>query len=702
MKIRCLDLGGSEFLIYTEDMASLFSEYRSTANHGIHIKENRKLTDTEIENLLEEVEKSENIETDTQLNNPDDVVILNKIIKLYPEVKYLVHGQGGVVKAEPKLPHLSYRMDLDEDENEDENKDGGEEKILPLGLSEEKIQKICDEIRNFFKKYKNVNLEKLGSKKAKSEFTSIVNQYEKELNEIETHPKASKDQKEFASTFLQWIGKKGYLEEKSVNLSDADLVKEIRNISQFVTENNDILLSDIELEGLQEAKTRKNIPEVLRKYASDLLTWYEKKHKKEKKENTLKRIEEVEKEKEKEMGKEKEKGKEKGKEESEDVDSLDVEKANKRFKQINDFLKKKQSERPDYDSLDKKEFKNIYDTVLKYENDLSKIKSKSVLPAQIIDYANKYLYTIRKYKKKLEESSNFEPEMSTPSSVFEKEKYYTTKLDEIKNVLENKPVYDMDRQSFYEMYDTYCEVLNFVISGKSEIISAPEAEKLLDAIKSLKVEMEKEDKAEEEELETEKEKARKKIEEDEEQLKEKEKSKYTGYFKFLYSLFDAMKNTKTEREKLQEYLRNNWSAYQKNKRLFEQNEDLFKEMTNSLQDGKTSNLKNILIFNEFINRDPSWLKIIDTKSINSVSKIRMYLNKFKKSIKIEQKDNDESIRNKIKGHIDKNISNAFKNSKIKIIVNKEEGVVDFIAENWATIIDVLKTFGLTAKDVLED
>ena len=52
MKIRCVDLGGTEFLIYNESMAGLFSSFRSTANHGIHIQENRKLTEEEVEDLL--------------------------------------------------------------------------------------------------------------------------------------------------------------------------------------------------------------------------------------------------------------------------------------------------------------------------------------------------------------------------------------------------------------------------------------------------------------------------------------------------------------------------------------------------------------------------------------------------------------------------------------------------------------------------
>ena len=111
--MKILDLGGSEFLIYTEDMAGLFSDFRSTANHGIHIKENRKLTESEVEDLLQAAEEnsedSEDSDTILQKSSENEHVfnILDKIIKMYPEVKYLVHGlkksKRKRIKADPEI-----------------------------------------------------------------------------------------------------------------------------------------------------------------------------------------------------------------------------------------------------------------------------------------------------------------------------------------------------------------------------------------------------------------------------------------------------------------------------------------------------------------------------------------------------------------------------------------------------------------------
>lgn len=88
--MRFVSIGNNEFLIYNDQIAGFFCDFRSNANHAVHRIENRKLTDEEIQDLLESLL---NIGEDIDLNTKEeDFRVLEHIATYYPEMRYFVHG----------------------------------------------------------------------------------------------------------------------------------------------------------------------------------------------------------------------------------------------------------------------------------------------------------------------------------------------------------------------------------------------------------------------------------------------------------------------------------------------------------------------------------------------------------------------------------------------------------------------------------
>jgi hypothetical protein len=98
-KMRCLNIGHDEFLVYDENVAGFFNTYRQTGNKGIHRVENRKLSDEEIENLKDGLDDIDDINLDP---NEEDYDVINNIVKFYPEVRYFIHGLNVVEAKKPK------------------------------------------------------------------------------------------------------------------------------------------------------------------------------------------------------------------------------------------------------------------------------------------------------------------------------------------------------------------------------------------------------------------------------------------------------------------------------------------------------------------------------------------------------------------------------------------------------------------------
>ena len=54
--MKCVFIGDYDFLAYNDKVAGLFNNYSASCNVAIHQVEKRKLTDEEIEQLLEKVD----------------------------------------------------------------------------------------------------------------------------------------------------------------------------------------------------------------------------------------------------------------------------------------------------------------------------------------------------------------------------------------------------------------------------------------------------------------------------------------------------------------------------------------------------------------------------------------------------------------------------------------------------------------------
>lgn len=102
MRPTCLLLSTGDYLVYDTDKATLLSMYRTTANFWVDRKEDRALTDEEIEALenweIEEVEEREPSE--------EEYDILGIIKNHHPETKYIVESIHKVYGKEERKTGL--------------------------------------------------------------------------------------------------------------------------------------------------------------------------------------------------------------------------------------------------------------------------------------------------------------------------------------------------------------------------------------------------------------------------------------------------------------------------------------------------------------------------------------------------------------------------------------------------------------------
>jgi len=89
--VVCVFVGPHEFLSYNDKVAALCSDFRVTANSGVHLEESRKLTDEELTILLDHANKlGENIED--RPASEEENAIIEKIKLLHPEVRYIIES----------------------------------------------------------------------------------------------------------------------------------------------------------------------------------------------------------------------------------------------------------------------------------------------------------------------------------------------------------------------------------------------------------------------------------------------------------------------------------------------------------------------------------------------------------------------------------------------------------------------------------
>jgi len=97
----CVFVGPNDFLSYNGKIAALCSDYRVTANAGVHLKEARPLTDEEIEKLLLQIEKLGEKVEDRPPNDAENFLI-EQIQRFHPEVRYIINSFHSVVEAKKK------------------------------------------------------------------------------------------------------------------------------------------------------------------------------------------------------------------------------------------------------------------------------------------------------------------------------------------------------------------------------------------------------------------------------------------------------------------------------------------------------------------------------------------------------------------------------------------------------------------------
>ena len=145
----------NEILAYNDKVVGLFSTYRTTANHAIHQLENRKLTTAEIDEFLEKLDEDD-LEEANDLDQAKEM--LDKIVKFYPESKYIVHGLRAILAAK-RTPRevrkdqkvLKEKMAKKEAKDEQRRKREGREKPVPKPKKEKQEQpaepKVTPEIK---------------------------------------------------------------------------------------------------------------------------------------------------------------------------------------------------------------------------------------------------------------------------------------------------------------------------------------------------------------------------------------------------------------------------------------------------------------------------------------------------------------------------------------------------------------------------
>ena len=88
--IKCVFIGDYDFLAYNDKVAGLFNNYSSSTSVAIHQVEKRKLTDEEIEELLEKVDFLDEDEIEDRRPNLKERNLIDDIQVYYPEIRYIV------------------------------------------------------------------------------------------------------------------------------------------------------------------------------------------------------------------------------------------------------------------------------------------------------------------------------------------------------------------------------------------------------------------------------------------------------------------------------------------------------------------------------------------------------------------------------------------------------------------------------------
>ena len=97
--LKIVLISSNEMLVYNNIVAGLFNDYRVTSDSAIHQLENRKLDENEIDEFIEQLSSVEECD---DASSDEIIDIMNKITKICPEVRYVIHGLKMALAATPE------------------------------------------------------------------------------------------------------------------------------------------------------------------------------------------------------------------------------------------------------------------------------------------------------------------------------------------------------------------------------------------------------------------------------------------------------------------------------------------------------------------------------------------------------------------------------------------------------------------------
>lgn len=114
--LTCIFISPNDFLSYNDAVAGLFSDFRMTANAGIHRQEDRMLSEEEIHELLEAVERLEEIEE--RVPTEEELRLIDDIQVFHPEVRYIVKSVALAARGRKRLKKKKEKKRLTREEEE--------------------------------------------------------------------------------------------------------------------------------------------------------------------------------------------------------------------------------------------------------------------------------------------------------------------------------------------------------------------------------------------------------------------------------------------------------------------------------------------------------------------------------------------------------------------------------------------------------
>lgn len=255
--LKIIFMGNNDILAFNDIVAGLFNSYRITSNNTIHKIENRKLTDDETDDFIDNLNETCQKEVDNTTVTPEEIeTTLNKIVKICPEVKYQIHGIKTALAAKTKKERKEQIEKLDKTKKERESRETQEKESGKRKQYEEEINKRVTE------RMEKEAAEKEGRKKIRDEEMAKQETEEKKKQEttkkLEDIDKKEEELKKKVGKTNPFTGFKGlmfnffdWLEDPEKKKSRKEIQKRLRKEwplfkkNQKILEQNEDLVEDL-------------------------------------------------------------------------------------------------------------------------------------------------------------------------------------------------------------------------------------------------------------------------------------------------------------------------------------------------------------------------------------------------------------------------------------------------------------------------